>query len=59
MRRHDCSMAKRFDPYDFIIRLEAQILGIEPVICRTLNFLSEERGWKNYVRQTSANMLEI
>lgn len=36
MRRHDCSMAKRFDPYDFIIRLEAQILGIEPVICRTL-----------------------
>ena len=36
MRRHDCSMAKRFDPYDFIIRLDAQILGIEPVICRML-----------------------
>jgi hypothetical protein len=29
-------MAKHFDPYDFIIRLEAQILGIEPAICRTL-----------------------
>lgn len=29
-------MAKPFDPYDFIIRLEAQILGIQPVISRTL-----------------------
>lgn len=36
MRRHQCGMAKHFDPYDFIIRLEAQILGIEPVISRTL-----------------------
>lgn len=36
MRQHHCSMAKRFDPYDFIIRLEVQILGIEPVISRTL-----------------------
>ena len=36
MRRHHCSMAKHFDPYDFIIRLEVQILGIEPVISRTL-----------------------
>ena len=29
-------MAKAFDPYDFIIRLDAQILGIEPDISRTL-----------------------
>ena len=29
-------MAKHFDPYDFIIRLDAQILGIEPVISRSL-----------------------
>ena len=36
MRGHHCSMAKRFDPYDFIIRLEVQILGIEPVISRSL-----------------------
>jgi len=36
MRRHQCGMAKHFDPYDFIIRLEAWMLGIEPVISRTL-----------------------
>jgi len=36
MRRHYGSMAKRFDPYDFIIRLDARILGIEPVLSRTL-----------------------
>jgi hypothetical protein len=29
-------MAKRFDTYDLIILLEAQILAIEPAICRTL-----------------------
>jgi hypothetical protein len=38
MLRHHCSMAKHFDPYDFIIRLEVQILGIEPVISRTLEW---------------------
>lgn len=36
MQRHYGGMAKHFDPYDFIIRLEAQILGIEPVISRML-----------------------
>lgn len=30
------SMAKPFDPYDYIIRLEARIVGIEPAITRTL-----------------------
>jgi len=30
------SMAKPFGPYDYIIRLEARIVGIEPAINRTL-----------------------
>lgn len=38
MQRHYGGMAKHFDPYDFIIWLEVQILGIEPVISRTLEF---------------------
>lgn len=29
-------MAKPFDPYDYIIRLDARIVGIEPAINRTL-----------------------
>lgn len=29
-------MAKHFDPYDYVIRLEAHIVGIEPTISRTL-----------------------
>lgn len=36
MQRHYGGMAKHFDRYDFIIRLEVQILGFEPVISRTL-----------------------
>jgi len=34
-------MAKHFDPYDYVIRLEAHIVGIEPAVSRTLELSRE------------------
>lgn len=39
--RHAGSMAKQFDPYDYVIRLEAHIVGIEPAVSRTLELSRE------------------
>lgn len=36
VHRHAGTMAKQFDPYDYVIRLDAHIDGIEPAISRTL-----------------------